>query len=190
MNNLKQIERMCYYQPNQPHCTCDFLQLIQPCIKAQYYPSPNNNPQPVIVACCNRFILTDIAPRYCQLCSSQLPRLGQMSQAENRDMSHLEIGNGLPGVCNTTVVVLPPLSSFATAPSSSRMPGTFEGFQRSDQSMSGENSVVRERVPSSGLPLLLPAPPRSMLDVDPSPVVRMQGAGTKRHLNNETGQDR
>ncbi|KAE8331099.1 hypothetical protein BDV39DRAFT_168970 [Aspergillus sergii] len=181
---------MCYYQPNQPHCTCDFLQLIQPCIKAQYYPSPNKNPQPVIVACCNRFILTDIAPRYCQLCSSRLPRLGQMSQAENRDMSHLEIGNGLPGVCNTTVVVLPPLSSFANAPSSFRMPGPLEGFQRSDQIMSGENSAVRDRVLSSGLPSLSPAPSRSMLDVEPSQVVRVQESGTKRHLNEGMGQDK
>ncbi|KAE8159466.1 hypothetical protein BDV40DRAFT_240472 [Aspergillus tamarii] len=181
---------MCYYQPNQPHCTCDFLQLIQPCIKAQYYHSPNNSPQPVIVACCNRFILTDIAPRYCQSCSSRLPRFRQMSQAENQDMSHLEIGNGLPGVCNTTVVVLPPLSSFANAPSSLRMPSPIEGFQRSDPIMSSENSAVRDRMPASGLPSLFPAPSRSLLDVEPSQVVRMQEVGAKRHLNETIRQDK
>ncbi|KAE8380988.1 hypothetical protein BDV26DRAFT_110816 [Aspergillus bertholletiae] len=172
---------MCYYQPNLPHCTCDFLQLIQPCTKAQYHPSPNNNPQPVVVACCNRFILADIAPRYCQPCSSRLPRLGQTSQAENRDMSHQEMENGLPGLCNTTVVVLPPLSSFASPPSSSRMPSPIDGFYRSDQIMSGKNSFAHENVPSSGFLSLLPAPPRAILGVE-----RPQVANTKRHVNDET----
>ncbi|KAL2834902.1 hypothetical protein BDW59DRAFT_155722 [Aspergillus cavernicola] len=63
---------MCFYQPNIPPCTCTFLQLIQPCQNATYYPSPSphTNPNLLVRACAYRHIAKGVGQRFCALCGS------------------------------------------------------------------------------------------------------------------------
>ncbi|PWY92085.1 hypothetical protein BO70DRAFT_401837 [Aspergillus heteromorphus CBS 117.55] len=59
---------MCYYKPNKPPCTCHFLQLVQPCAKAVLYPSPNENPAPLIQVCPEQLIARGVGQRHCVAC--------------------------------------------------------------------------------------------------------------------------
>lgn len=73
---------MCYYQPNKPPCTCAFLQLIMPCDKSKKLPSPNNNPNPLVVVCGKKRLCRGVGQRYCVRCCGRPhpPQLPSMSQ--------------------------------------------------------------------------------------------------------------
>lgn len=59
---------MCFFQENKPPCTCAFRQLVQPCWRATFYPSPNDNPNPIVLVCGVMDTAAGAGLRYCYRC--------------------------------------------------------------------------------------------------------------------------
>ncbi|GAD96792.1 hypothetical protein NFIA_064060 [Paecilomyces variotii No. 5] len=63
---------MCFYKPNAPPCICTFYELLQPCRRATFYPSPKpqQNPNPIIRVCGVMNVTLAAVSRHCLVCES------------------------------------------------------------------------------------------------------------------------
>ncbi|PTU21476.1 hypothetical protein P175DRAFT_0530983 [Aspergillus ochraceoroseus IBT 24754] len=167
---------MCYYKPNQPPCTCSFLQLIQPCSNVRIYPapSPTQNPHPLIRVCTNRYIARGVGQRFCAQCSAAPASTtswfgvarGNTNSAENAPAEFLktrtrtdmdpslgvEIGKGKGRMANTTTTTTTTTTcntGFSPLPSTRYTSGT--QIQRKIQSMLSRPTRMASPLSSSVL---------------------------------------
>lgn len=62
---------MCFFKANKPPCTCAFRELVQPCWRATFYPSLNDdNPNPIVQVCGVVGTAAGAGQRYCHSCES------------------------------------------------------------------------------------------------------------------------